>query len=96
MKSRIAQPKEAYSPPETRAGRQPVYRANTTLGVIGHMVKTAGILAPLIIGEIVKDSDKRWRWIRIASVSTALLSEGLYAQRVQEERRNRETQRERY
>jgi hypothetical protein len=30
----------------------------------------AGILSPLIIGELVKDADKRWRWFRIASVAT--------------------------
>lgn len=53
----------------------------------------AGILSPLIIGELVKDADKRWRWIRIASVSTALLSEGMYAHRVQREREERAAQR---
>ena len=53
----------------------------------------AGILSPLIIGELVKDADKRWRWIRIASVSTALLSEGMYAHRVQRERAERAVQR---
>jgi hypothetical protein len=46
----------------------------------------AGILSPLIIGELVKDADKRWRWIRIASVSTALLTEGMYAHRVSQRR----------
>ena len=53
----------------------------------------AGILSPLIIGELVKDSDKRWRWIRISSLATALISEGLYQYREQQ-RREQRTQRQ--
>ena len=66
-------------------------RAHNSIGAgsAGHWIKMAGILSPLIIGELVKDSEKRWRWIRIASVSTALLSEGLYAHRIQREREMR-------
>jgi hypothetical protein len=48
------------------------------MGAAGHWIKTAGILAPVIIGEFVKNHDKRWRYIRLASVATALISEGLY------------------
>lgn len=48
----------------------------------GHWIKTAGILAPLVIGEFVKDPDQRWRLIR-ASVATALASEGMYTARIQ-------------
>jgi hypothetical protein len=95
MDARAAQPNEYNPPLHVQQDRRPVYHPNTTLGVIGHVVKTAGILAPLIIGELVKDTDKRWRWIRISSVATALLSEGLYTQRVQQERREREGRRER-
>ena len=32
-------------------------------------------LTPLVIGELVKDPDKRWRWIRIGSIITALVGE---------------------
>jgi hypothetical protein len=53
----------------------------------------AGILSPLIIGELVKVYRQRWRWIRIASVSTALLSEGMYAHRLHREREERAAQR---
>lgn len=96
MEARSAQPRDYEHPLPVQEDRRPVYHPNTALGVIGHVVKTAGILAPLIIGEIVKDGDKRWRYIRIASVATALLSEGLYTQRVQQERKERDTRRERY
>jgi hypothetical protein len=57
-----------------------------TIGAAGHWLKTAGILAPLVIGEFVKDADKRWRYFRMASVATALVSEGLYTSRIKRER----------
>ena len=70
--------------------RQPVRQAyhnpHTSLGATGHWIKTAGILAPLVIGEFVKDSEKRWWYIRIASVATALVSEGLWTHKVHRER----------
>jgi hypothetical protein len=65
---------------------QPYYKPHTSLGATGHWIKTAGILAPLVIGEFVKDPDQRWRFIRIASVATALLSEGMYTHRIRKER----------
>jgi hypothetical protein len=75
--------------------RQSFRHARTSLGAAGHWIRTAGILAPLVIGEMIKDPDQRWRWIRIASVATALVSEGLYTHRIQQERKDRETNRER-
>jgi hypothetical protein len=56
------------------------------MGATGHWVKTAGILAPLVIGEFVKDPDQRWRYIRMASVATALLSEALWTTKIRKER----------
>jgi hypothetical protein len=66
--------------------RQAFHHPHTSLGAAGHWLKTAGILAPLVIGELVKDADKRWRYVRMASVATALLSEGLYTSRIRRER----------
>jgi hypothetical protein len=56
------------------------------MGAAGHWIKTAGILAPLVIGEFVKDPDKRWRYIRMASVATALVSEAMWTNRIRKER----------
>lgn len=53
---------------------------------VGHWVRTAGILAPLLIGEFVKDADKRWRYIRVTSVAAAILSEGLHSHHSHRER----------
>jgi hypothetical protein len=70
----------------TPSDRQAFHHPRTSMGA-GHWIKTAGILAPLVIGELVKDPDQRWRWIRISSVATALVSEGMWAHRLQKERR---------
>src|ERR1700678_1011006 len=81
----------------TRLSQQPVHDApsahrhafhkpHTSLGATGHWVRTAGILAPLVIGEFVKDPDQRWRYIRMASVATALISEGLWTHKIRRER----------
>ena len=69
--------------------RQAFHRPHTSIGATGHWVKTAGILAPLIIGEFVKDADQRWRWIRISSVATALVSEALWTNKIRKERQDR-------
>jgi len=75
--------------------RQSFQSAHSSIGAgsAGHWIKMAGILSPLIIGELVKDNEKRWRWIRIASVATALISEGFHTQRVLQQRREREEER---
>jgi hypothetical protein len=68
------------------AERQAFHRPHTSLGAAGHWLREAGILAPLIISEVVKDGEKRWRLIRIASIGTALLSEGMWTAKVHKER----------
>ena len=65
------------------------------MGATGHWVKMAGIMAPLVIGEVIKDTDKRWRWTRIASVATALIAEGLWAHHVQQQKEERQSGRTR-
>lgn len=62
---------------------------------IGHWVRTAGILSPLVIGELVKDPERKWRFIRVSSVAVALISEGLHVHRLNRERRERRVQYER-
>jgi hypothetical protein len=62
--------------------RQPFYKPSTAMGAAGHWIKTLGILAPLVIGEFVKDPERKWRAIRISAVATALLSEAMWTQRI--------------
>ena len=86
MEPSATQPYSKSDYRETPYPRQSFNHAHTSVGAgsAGHWIKMAGILSPLIIGEIVKDADKRWRWIRISAVATALISEGFYAHRVRQ------------
>jgi hypothetical protein len=75
--------------------KQAFHKPHTSIGAAGHWIKTAGILAPFVIGELVQDADKRWRYIRMAAVATALLSEGMYTHHIRKEREEaRERERE--
>ena len=60
---------------------------------VGHWTRTVGALVPLVIGELVKEPEKRWRFIRIASVALAVINEGAYAYRVQQQRRDEQHER---
>ena len=95
MESQATQPQE-YDPrhPEARE-REAFHRPHTSLGALGHCLRTAGILAPLVIGEFIKDHETRWRWTRIAAVATAGASEILYAHRIEKERERCAGKRER-
>jgi hypothetical protein len=93
MERTLEQPERAtQARPEEPYHRPP---SHTPPSEVGHWVRTAGILAPLIIGEIVKDPDKKWRFIRITSVAMAVISEGLHARRIQNERREKGAQHQR-
>jgi len=70
----------------TSAERQAFHKPHTSLGATGHWIREAGILAPLVISEFVKDGEQKWRYIRMASIATALVSEGLWAAKIHKER----------
>jgi hypothetical protein len=68
--------------PDSYAEKKAFRHASNTLGFAGfagHLLRTGGILAPLIIGEFVKDPDKKWKAIRLSAVATAVISEAMYA-----------------
>jgi hypothetical protein len=77
--------------------RQAFHRAHASVGAAGnpaaHILRLGGLLAPLVVGELVKDPDKRWRWIRICSLVGAAVSEILWARREQQRRDNRNYER---
>jgi hypothetical protein len=60
------------------------------LARLGHWIHMAAIAAPLLIGEFVKDPDKRWRYLRLASVGTALASEAIWTHRLSKDRQKDE------
>jgi hypothetical protein len=61
---------------------------------VGHWTRTLGALAPLVITELVPEPRKQIRFIRIASVALAAISEMTYAYQLNKERAEREEERE--
>jgi hypothetical protein len=80
--------------PHTHSQRCAFHKPHTSLGATGHWVRTAGILAPLVIGEFIKDPEQKWRAVRIASVATALVSEGMWTHKIRNERKERVAEQE--
>jgi hypothetical protein len=66
--------------------KQPFKNPRTSHCASGRWIRLLGALAPLIIGELVRDADKRWKYIRIVSVAMAVASEVTWANRVKRER----------
>lgn len=79
-------------PSAAHNGKQSFHHAQTSL--VAHWIREAGILAPLVISEFVEDFKQQRRWIRMASVGTALLTQGEYTYRVHKEREEAKAQQE--
>ena len=76
--------------PGAQTNRQPFHHPHTALGAAGHWIHLVAIAAPLIIGEVIKDPDKRWRALRLASVGAGLASEAVWTHRLSKERQKDE------
>ena len=70
------------------------HHPRTSHGATGRWIHLAGVAAPLLIGELVKDPDKRWRYLRLASVGVALASEVVWTHRLSKDRQKDEDTRE--
>jgi hypothetical protein len=77
----MQQPYQHHEATSPAPYRQEFHNSSCAMGVVTHIVKMAGILSPLLILELVKDPAKASRWIRIASVATAGVTETLWATR---------------
>lgn len=85
------------TPSRSFSERQGFRHPRTSLGVAGHWLHLAAVLSPLVIGELIKDPEKKWRAIRLASVGTAIASEAIWTHRLikkREEQEAREEERE--
>jgi hypothetical protein len=85
-------PRQEFHYPRTSLGQAGFYRSHRSLGIAGHLVYTAGALFPLAIGELVEDPAKKWRWMRLGSVVTALAFETLHVVREEQRRKEREAE----
>jgi hypothetical protein len=81
-------PRAGYAEPPYP--KQQFRHARTSLGAAGHWIHLAAVAAPLVIGEVIKDPDKRWRALRLASVGAALASEAVWTYRLSKDRQKDE------
>jgi hypothetical protein len=70
--------------------KQQFHHPRTSLGAAGHWIHLAAVTAPLVIGEVIKDPDKKWRALRGVSVLAALASEAVWTYRLSKERQKDE------
>jgi hypothetical protein len=84
---------QGYSPRDPSVdglNRQQFHKSTSSLGATGHWIHLASVMAPLVIGEVVKDAEKRWRAIRLVSVGTALLTEAAWTYRLSQKHKEQE------
>src|SRR6516162_1942989 len=62
--------------------RQSFHHARTSLGAAGHLLHMGMVAAPLVIGELIHDSEKRWSAMRIVPIAGALASELLWTLKI--------------
>ena len=86
--SQAAGPRAGYS--SAPYGRQQFHHPRTSLGAAGHWIHLAAVAAPLIIGEVIKDPDAKWRAMRFVSVGAALASEAVWTYRLSKDRQKDE------
>jgi len=66
--------------------RQAFHHAHTSLGAAGHLLHMGMVAAPLVIGEMIHDSEKKWRAMRLVPVLGALASEALWTFKIAHDR----------
>ena len=74
--------------------RQSFHHSRVALGATGHWIHLASVTAPLVIGEVIKDPEKRWRAMRLVAVVAAVASEAVWTHRLSKDRRKDEEARE--
>jgi len=70
--------------------RQAFHRPQTALGAAGHLLHMGMVAAPLVIGEVIHDSEKKWRAMRMVPVLGALASEALWTMKIAHDRKREE------
>src|SRR5580658_6922768 len=80
--------RQAFRHSRTSVGA--VHHPHNSLGAAGHWIHLLTVAAPLVIAEAIKDPDKKWRALRLASVGAALASEALWTHRLSKERQKDE------
>jgi hypothetical protein len=84
------QPRTGQPWPDPGVYRQAFHHPRTSLGASGHWIHLLSVAAPLIISELIKDPEQKWRALRLASVGAALASEAVWTHKLMQDRRKDE------
>jgi hypothetical protein len=71
---------------EHHHSRKSFHKPQTSFGATGHWIRTAVLLAPLVIGEFVHDAAQYKRAIRLTTIGGTLLNEGMWTNKIRKER----------
>ncbi len=66
------------------------FRDHTSFGIAGHFVHMGAMLFPILAAELITDLEKYKKAVRIGSVVTTVLYEGLYTWREAQRRQRQE------
>ncbi len=75
---------------EHRAHAQGFRNEHASLGIAGHLVHMGAMLFPVLAAELITDALKYRKVVRIGSVATTVLYEGLYTMREAQRRHRQE------
>ena|SRR5271166_6645655 len=75
---------------EYHARTQSFKNPHTSLGAPGHIVHMAAMLFPVLAAELIDDAVKYRKAVRIGSIATTVLYEGLYTAREMRRRSEQE------
>jgi hypothetical protein len=82
------------SAPYAQAARRSIHHPQTSLGATGHWIHLLTVAAPLVIAEVIKDPDKKWRALRLVSVGGAIASEAAWTLKIAHDRKKNEEARD--
>jgi hypothetical protein len=77
--------RQSFHHPRTSLGATHNRRS---LGAAGHWLHLLTVAAPLVIGEVFKDADKRWKAMRAVGVGTAIASEAIWTYRISQDKKH--------
>jgi hypothetical protein len=76
-----------------QAARRSFQRPHTSLGAPGHLLHVAMVAAPIVITNLIEDSQKKWRALAMVPVVGGLASELLWTVKIaQEKHKDKEAQ----
>jgi hypothetical protein len=70
--------------------RQAFHHSRSSLGATGHWIHLLSVATPLVIGEVIKNPENRWRALKLASVGAAIASEAVWSLRPSKDKRTNE------